>query len=202
MKRQIRCTGWCLSRRVSLRHSSECIRKKWEESLSNSRAHIRACWATTWPSLLIMFSTWLHLKCLCLFQYFQINIRERVQANRAKRVYLCNWWINCWPIVACHTSNWPGGDELCREPPAGCCCSQVQFQCLPQLQSCSLPPLRFVQVNPSLTIFTFTFWCLCILIYFCWSFLYRDKWTDDIFLGDNQIYSEIQVILLFKCPNF
>ena len=33
-------------------------------------------------------------------------------------------------------------------------------------------------------------------------FLYRDKRIDDIFLGDDQIYSEIQVILLFMCPNF
>ena len=33
------------------------------------------------------------------------------------------------------------------------------------------PPLRFVQVNPSLAIFTFTFLSLCILIYVCWFFL-------------------------------
>ena len=199
MKRQIRCTGWCLSRRVSLRHSSECIRKKWEESLSNSRAHIRACWATTWPSLLIMFSTWLHLKCLCLFQYFQINIRERESASKSREKSLFVQLVNKLLTNCCLSYFKLAGRRWVMQ---GAPCRLLLFTSSVPMFA---PTSKLLAPSPSLCpsqsksrfyIFIPFAHDTCFCRIFSWR-IYR--WHP---LSDNQIYSKIQVILLFKCPNF
>ena len=108
------------------------------------------------------------LKCFA----FQINIRERLQVNRAKSVYLCNGnklLTNC-----CSSYLKLAGRPwvMQQSPPAGCC-SQVQFQCLPKVQSCP-PPSPWLCPSQSKSQY---FVVLACIDRFCWI-CSLNEWID------------------------